>query len=146
VEDNPYGELRFEGERPPAVKSFDTQGRVMFLGTFSKTFCPGMRLGWVLGEGELLHKFVLVKQGADLQTSSLGQRELNQFMEDYDLDQHIETIKEVYRSRRNVMMEAMDTYFPKAEGLTYVYPNGGLFTWVELPAHMDARGAVQKSH
>lgn len=145
VEDNPYGELRFEGQRPPAVKSFDTQGRVIFLGTFSKTFCPGMRLGWVLGEGELLNKFVLVKQGADLQTSSLGQRELNQFMEDYDLDEHIGTILEVYRSRRNVMMEAMDTYFPKAEGMSYVYPNGGLFTWVELPAHISAQELFNKA-
>jgi 2-aminoadipate transaminase len=139
VEDNPYGELRFEGERPPAVKSFDTDGRVLFLGTFSKTFCPGMRLGWTLGEGELLHKFVLVKQGADLQTSSLGQRQLDQFMEDYDLDKHIETIKDVYRSRRNVMMGAMDEHFPKMEGLKYVFPNGGLFTWVEMPEELDAR-------
>lgn len=145
VEDNPYGELRFEGQRPPAVKSFDTHGRVIFLGTFSKTFCPGMRLGWVLGEGELLNKFVLVKQGADLQTSSLGQRELNQFMEDYDLDEHIGTILEVYRKRRNVMLEAMDTYFPKAEGLSYVYPNGGLFTWVELPAHISAQELFNKA-
>ena len=145
IEDNPYGELRFEGERPPAVKSFDTQGRVLFLGTFSKTFCPGMRLGWTLGEGELLNKFVLVKQGADLQTSSLGQRELNQFMEDYDLDDHIATIREVYRSRRDVMLAAMDTHFPKVEGLTYTYPNGGLFTWVELPAHMNARELFKKA-
>lgn len=145
IEDNPYGELRFEGERPPAVKSFDTQGRVLFLGTFSKTFCPGMRLGWTLGEGELLNKFVLVKQGADLQTSSLGQRELNQFMEDYDLDAHIATIREVYRSRRDVMLAAMDTHFPKVEGLTYTYPNGGLFTWVELPAHMNARELFKKA-
>ncbi|SMP59193.1 PLP-dependent aminotransferase family protein [Anoxynatronum buryatiense] len=145
VEDNPYGELRFEGQRPPAVKSFDTQGRVLFLGTFSKTFCPGMRLGWTLGEGELLNKFVLVKQGADLQTSSLGQRELNQFMEDYDLDEHIATIREVYRSRRDVMLTAMETYFPKVEGLTFTYPNGGLFTWVELPAHMNARELFKRA-
>ncbi|MEN1760154.1 PLP-dependent aminotransferase family protein [Anoxynatronum sibiricum] len=145
VEDNPYGELRFEGQRPPAVKSFDTQGRVLFLGTFSKTFCPGMRLGWTLGEGELLNKFVLVKQGADLQTSSLGQRELNQFMEDYDLDEHIATIREVYRSRRDVMLSAMETYFPKVEGLAFTYPNGGLFTWVELPAHLNARELFKKA-
>lgn len=145
VEDNPYGELRFEGERPPAVKSFDTDGRVIFLGTFSKTFCPGMRLGWTMGNGDMLQKFVLVKQGADLQTSSLGQRELNQFMEDYDLDEHISAIKEVYRARRNVMMEAMEAHFPKEEGLTYVYPNGGLFTWVELPAHINAQELFKKA-
>ena len=145
VEDNPYGELRFEGERPPAVKSFDTEGRVIFLGTFSKTFCPGMRLGWTLGEGELLNKFVLVKQGADLHTSSLGQRQLDQFMEDYSLDDHIKTILDVYRKRRNVMLSSMNKHFPKVEGLRYTYPNGGLFTWVELPKHLSARDVFERA-
>lgn len=139
VEDNPYGELRFEGERPPAVKSFDTQGRVLFLGTFSKTFCPGMRLGWTLGEGDLLEKFMLVKQGADLHTNSLAQRQLNQFLEDYSLDEHIAIIKDLYRRRRDVMMESMDASFPAHSELTHTYPSGGLFTWVELPAHLNAR-------
>ena len=139
VEDNPYGELRFEGERPPAVKSFDTQGRVLFLGTFSKTFCPGMRLGWTLGEGDLLEKFMLVKQGADLHTNSLAQRQLNQFLEDYSLDEHIAIIKDLYRRRRDVMMESMDASFPGHSELTHTYPSGGLFTWVELPAHLNAR-------
>ncbi len=76
VEDNPYGELRFEGESLPAIKSLDTEGRVIFLGTFSKTFCPGLRIGWVCAETEVLEKFIMVKQGADLQSSSISQREL----------------------------------------------------------------------
>ncbi|RQD68885.1 MAG: PLP-dependent aminotransferase family protein [Tindallia sp. MSAO_Bac2] len=143
IEDNPYGELRFEGERPPAVKSFDTEGRVIYLGTFSKTFCPGLRLGWTLGEGELLNKFVLVKQGSDLHTSSLSQQELNCFMEDYDMDEHIGKIREVYRKRRDIMMKTMEETFP--DSVKFTYPNGGLFTWVEMPEHMNAREVFKKA-
>jgi 2-aminoadipate transaminase len=86
VEDNPYGELRFEGEVLPAVKSLDTEGRVIFLGTFSKTFCPGLRIGWVCAADEVLNKYITVKQGADLQSSSISQRELNTYIEMYSLD------------------------------------------------------------
>ncbi|ABR46274.1 putative transcriptional regulator, GntR family [Alkaliphilus metalliredigens QYMF] len=143
VEDNPYGELRFEGERPPAIKSFDTEGRVIYLGTFSKTFCPGLRLGWTLGDGELLQKYIFVKQGADLHTNTLTQRELNKFLEMYDIDAHIEKIKDVYRKRRDVMMDSIKKYFPK--NVKYTYPEGGLFTWCELPQEMNAREIFLKS-
>ena len=137
VEDNPYGELRFEGEIPPSIKSFDTEGRVIFLGTFSKTFTPGLRMGWVNARDELLNKYIMVKQGADLQTNSMTQRELSVFLDMYDLDAHIEKIKDVYRSRRDTMMSAMKEYFP--EVVQYTYPKGGLFTWVVFPEHINAR-------
>ncbi len=137
VEDNPYGELRFEGEIPPSIKSFDTEGRVIFLGTFSKTFTPGLRMGWVNARPELLDKYIMVKQGADLQTNSMTQRELSVFLDMYDLDAHIEKIKDVYRSRRDTMMNAMKEYFP--EVVKYTYPKGGLFTWVVFPEHINAR-------
>ncbi|SET75376.1 2-aminoadipate transaminase [Natronincola peptidivorans] len=143
IEDNPYGELRFEGTRPPAVKSFDTEGRVVFLGTFSKTFCPGLRVGWTLAEKDLLEKYIFVKQGADLQTNTMAQREINKFLDIYDLDQHIEKIKDVYRKRRNIMMEGIKLHFP--QNLKYTYPEGGLFTWVELPAEVDARKVLEKA-
>ncbi|SDL30132.1 aminotransferase-like domain-containing protein [Natronincola ferrireducens] len=143
VEDNPYGELRFEGERPPAVKSFDTEGRVVFLGTFSKTFCPGLRIGWTLADKELLQKYIFVKQGSDLQTNTMAQREIDKFLELYDLDAHVEKIKAVYKRRRDIMLEGIKQYFP--QGLKYTYPEGGLFTWVELPEYMDAREVLQKA-
>lgn len=79
IEDNPYGELRFEGEILPAIKHFDTEGRVAFLGTFSKILCPGLRLGWVVADTDLLSKFILVKQGADLQSSTVSQVEITKF-------------------------------------------------------------------
>ncbi len=143
IEDNPYGELRFEGERPPSIKAFDTQGRVIYLGTFSKIFCPGLRVGWTLGDGEVLQKYIFVKQGADLHTSTLTQREINKFLEIYSIDAHIEKIKKVYRKRRDVMMGAIKKHFP--EEVRYTYPQGGLFTWCELPEGMDAKEVFKKS-
>lgn len=143
VEDNPYGELRFEGEIPPSLRSLDKDGRVVFLGSFSKTFCPGLRLGWVNADTKLLEKYIFVKQGSDLQTSSMSQRELSLFMDEYDLDVHIEKIKEVYRKRRDLMMETIKKEFPKEA--KYTYPEGGLFTWVELPEHINTRDLMVKA-
>jgi 2-aminoadipate transaminase len=143
VEDNPYGELRFEGENLPAIKSLDEDGRVIFLGTFSKTFCPGLRVGWVCAEEDILTKFITVKQGADLQSNSMAQREIDTFMEIYDLDAHVDKIREVYRHRRTLMMETMEMHFPK--GVKFTYPNGGLFTWVVLPKEINARDLMVKA-
>lgn len=141
VEDNPYGELRFEGEMLPAIKALDDDGRVIFLGTFSKTFCPGLRVGWVCAEEDVLNKFITVKQGADLQCNSMTQREINLYMELYDLDTHVEKIKNVYRARRNLMIETIKQEFP-AE-VTCTYPEGGLFTWCVMPAHLNARDLME---
>ncbi|MDK2918839.1 MAG: 2-aminoadipate transaminase [Candidatus Petromonas sp.] len=143
IEDNPYGELRFEGERLPSIKSMDTDGRVVFLGTFSKTFCPGLRIGWVCADGEVLNKYILVKQGADLQSNSMSQRELNKFLEMYDLDEHIEKIKKLYKKRRDLMIQTMEQHFPKE--VKFTRPEGGLFTWAELPEHINTRELMKKA-
>ena len=137
IEDNPYGELRFEGEAVPSVKSFDKTGCVLCLGTFSKIFCPGYRIGWIAGDKAIIEKYGLVKQGADLQCNTLAQMEIAKYLELYNIDEHIEKIREVYRKRRNVMIKTMEESFP--EDVTYTRPNGGLFAWVELPKHMNAR-------
>lgn len=143
VEDNPYGELRFEGDFLPAVKHFDTEGRVIFLGTFSKIFCPGLRLGWTVASPEVLNKFILAKQGADLQSSTISQMELAKFLEIYDIDEHIEELKKVYRNRRDLMLNTMKEEFP--ESVTYTHPEGGLFTWVVLPENINARDLAKKA-
>jgi DNA-binding transcriptional MocR family regulator len=143
LEDNPYGELRFEGEISPAVKHYDTEGRVIFLGTFSKIFCPGLRLGWVAAEPEVLSKFIMVKQGADLQSSTISQMEVASFLQQYNIEEHIEKIKDVYRKRRDLMMKTIEEEFP--EGVKYTYPEGGLFTWVVLPEHINARDLAVKA-
>ncbi|CEK32440.1 aminotransferase [[Clostridium] sordellii] len=142
VEDNPYGELRFEGEILPSLKGMDEKGLVIFLGSFSKIFCPGYRIGWVCASPEILSKFVFVKQGADLQASTISQREVSKFIDVYDLDAHVEKIKTVYKKRRDLMLSTIDECFP--EVVEHTYPEGGLFTWVELPKHLDARKIMEK--
>ncbi|WP_270647511.1 PLP-dependent aminotransferase family protein [Paeniclostridium hominis] len=142
VEDNPYGELRFEGEVLPSLKSMDEKGLVIFLGSFSKIFCPGYRIGWICASPQILSKFVFVKQGADLQASTISQREVSKFIEVYDLDAHVEKIKTVYKKRRDLMLSTIKEYFP--EGIEYTHPEGGLFTWIELPSHLDARKIMEK--
>ncbi len=143
VEDNPYGELRYEGELFPAIKHFDTEGRVIFLGTFSKIFCPGLRLGWIDAHPDVLRKFVLLKQGADLQSSTISQIEVATFLSEYDIDAHIEKIKVVYKRRRDLMVGIMKEKFPKE--VKYTIPEGGLFTWVTLPEHINTRDLAVKA-
>lgn len=89
IEDNPYGELRFEGIPLPSLKALDKKGLVMFLGTFSKTFCPGLRIGWAAADQSVLEKYILLKQSADLQTSTIAQREVAKFLEMFNLDEHV---------------------------------------------------------
>lgn len=137
LEDNPYGELRFEGESLPSLKSMDKKGLVIFLGTFSKILCPGYRLGWTCASQNILKKFIFVKQVADLQASSISQIEVSKFIDLYNLDNHVKKINEVYARRRDLMLETMKEEF--SEGVEYTYPEGGLFIWVELPKHLDSR-------
>lgn len=143
LEDNPYGDLRFEGEILPSLKSMDKKGLVIFLGTFSKIFCPGFRVGWVIAKPEILDAYVKIKQGADLQTSSIGQREINRFFEMYSIDEHIAKIKEVYTKRRDIMMSTIDKHMPA--GVKYNKPEGGMFLWLELPLTMNARDIFEEA-
>ena len=142
IEDNPYGELRFEGEILPSLKSMDTAGLVIGTGTFSKTFCPGMRIGWLVAEPEIIEKYVLIKQGADLCTSLRSQMEVDLFMEIFDFEANLQQLIELYRKRRNAMVEALEESMPA--GVTFTRPQGGLFLWVELPPHMRAVELLQE--
>ena len=142
VEDNPYGELRFDGETLPSLKSLDTKGLVIYLGTFSKIFCPGYRLGWTCAAPEILTKFNVCKQGADLQASTISQMEVNKFIEMYDLDAHVEKIKECYSKRRDVMLKAMEDEFPDC--VEFTHPQGGVVTWVTFPEGIDAGEMAKK--
>ncbi|OFI07762.1 2-aminoadipate transaminase [Clostridium acetireducens DSM 10703] len=143
IEDAPYGELLYEGEKIPSIKSFDEAGYVVYLGTFSKTFCPGLRLGWVYATDEILQKYIIVKQGVDLQTSSFDQRLAAAFMSKYDLNQHIAEINKVYKKRRELMFDSMDKYFPT--GVEYTRPQGGLFLWVTLKEGVDAAELMKEA-
>ena len=142
VEDNPYGELRFEGEYLPALKSMDTKGLVVFLGTFSKILAPGYRLGWVCADDEILAKYNFMEQAASLQASTVGQMETSKWIDMFDLDAHVNTIRECYRKRRAVMLETLAKELP--EPCTFTRPEGGLFAWVVLPEYMDAKDLQMK--
>lgn len=143
LEDNPYGELRFEGEFLPAVKSFDSDNGVVCTGTFSKIFCPGHRIAWVAGDKDVVRKYVLLKQGTDLQCNTMAQLEIAKFLELYDIDVHVERIRAVYKNRRDLMVRGMENEFP--DGVTFTRPQGGLFAWATLPVGISARAVLEKS-
>ncbi len=142
VEDNPYGELRFEGESLPSVKAFDKAGNILCTGSFSKIFCPGFRIGWIAGDKEIIRKYVLVKQGTDLQCNTIAQMTIAEYLKRYDIDKHIKKIVEVYRKRRDIAVRSIECYFPK--NIKFTHPEGGLFTWIELPEGVSARNILEK--
>ncbi|MDY0395043.1 PLP-dependent aminotransferase family protein [Virgibacillus halophilus] len=136
VEDNPYGAIRFLGDEFPPVKHFDTEGRVIYISTFSKILTPGLRLGWICADEGFIEKYVAFKQAADLHTDSFAQRMTAKYLELYDLEEHIHKIKSVYKERCTVMLSCLEEFFPKR--LSYSKPEGGLFIWVELPENVSA--------
>lgn len=142
IEDDPYGELRYDGDVVPSLKSMDTKGNIIFLGSFSKIFMPGLRVAWMVADPVIIDKVVKLKQAVDLQSSSFAQRQASYFIDMFDLDAHVEKIKALYGKRRTLMYDSMKEYFP--EGVTFTYPEGGLFTWVTLPENMDAKEIMPK--
>jgi 2-aminoadipate transaminase len=144
VEDDPYSALRFEGETLPPLMALDAArlkttdgypaGNVIYLGSFSKTLAPGLRLAWISAPPEVISKLVQLKQGADLHTPIFVQMMAYETARDGFLERHILKIREVYRERRNVMLGAMDEYFPP--DVHWTQPAGGLFLWVRLPEGM----------
>ena len=142
IDDNPYDELRFEGEYLPALKSLDTKGLVIYLGTFSKILAPGYRIGWVCAEEHILAKYNIMEQAASLPASTIGQMETSKWIDMFDLDAHVATIRACYDKRRKVMLETLERELP--EGCTFTHPVGGLFAWVVLPEYMDAKELQMK--
>jgi DNA-binding transcriptional MocR family regulator len=137
IEDNPYGELTFEGEPPQAIQAMDDEGIVLSLGTFSKIFCPGLRIGWIAARRPILDKLVVLKQAADLHSSTLDQMIASVYMQRHDIEKDLVQKREVYRQRRDAMLSALETEMPP--GVTVTHPKGGLFLWLELPDAVDAR-------
>jgi DNA-binding transcriptional MocR family regulator len=142
LEDDPYGEIRYDIDKLPSLKSMDTQGKVVFLGSFSKIFMPGLRLGWIVANPQIVDKFIKYKQAVDLGTSTFGQRQAAYFCQMFDMEKHIKDICALYGKRRTLMYDSMKKYFPA--GITFTYPQGGLFTWVTLPEQLDAKEMMPK--
>ena len=142
VEDDPYGELRFEGEDIPPIISMHKEN-VIYLGTFSKTLAPGIRLGWIIAPEIVMDRLVQAKQGADLHTGTYIQMLAYDIASRGILKRHVETIRKVYRERRDVMLAAMEQYFPPA--VTWTRPEGGLFLWVRCPEGVDTEKLLEQA-
>ena len=136
LEDTPYRHLRYDGETLPTLKSLDTQGRVIFLGSFSKILTPGMRLGWAVASPPILGRLGLLKLAADTQTSTLNMAAASAFMDQFDLDAHIVDVCTAYRHKRDLMLQVLEAGMPAS--VTFTRPAGGLFTWLTFPGGFDA--------
>ncbi len=135
LEDSPYRPLRFEGEHLPTLKSMDTEGRVVYLGSFSKILAPGMRLGWAVAGGEVWQKLARLKLAGDTQCSTLNMMAAAKFLRDYPIDEHIAGVNTAYRRKRQLMFDVLDAEFPKS--VQYTCAEGGLFTWLSFPEGFD---------
>ncbi len=143
IEDNPYGELNFTGKTIRSIKSFDKDGRVIYLGSFSKIASPGMRLGWVCADPELIAKMTLAKETADVCTDVLSQVIAAEFFKGGHLRDHLEKLIGTYKSRRDAMLSAIEAHFPK--GVRSNHPLGGFFVWAELPEGLNAVTLFEKA-
>lgn len=159
IEDDPYGELRYEGEHLPPLVVLDAQhlssrpdysnghgfmrGNVIYISTFSKTLAPGLRLAWIVAPEDVIQRCVMVKQGMDLHTSTLVQMTAYEIVKDGFLEKHIRFIRQVYGERRDIMLDALERYFPP--GAQWTHPKGGLFLWATLPQEIDTLAMMPKA-
>jgi len=155
IEDDPYGQLRYEGEHIPSVVALDSEfrgpngngmhytGNVIYLSTFSKLLAPGLRLAWVIAPPEVIRKLVMIKQAADLHTASFNQYVAYEVGKGGFLDEHVKVIRAIYKERRDVMLEMMEEIFPRE--VTWRKPKGGMFLWGILPQGMDAAEVLKRA-
>ena len=153
IEDDPYGQLRYEGEHIPSVVALDSEfrgpngchysGNVIYLSTFSKLLAPGLRLAWVIAPPEVIRKLVMIKQAADLHTASFNQYVAYEVGKGGFLNEHVKVIRAIYKERRDVMLEMMAEMFPRE--VTWLKPKGGMFLWSILPAGMDAAQVLKRA-
>ena len=142
AEDDPYRDLRYTGEKLPSIKSFDREGWVVFLGSFSKIISPGLRVGFMAGDARILRKCTIGKQSSDVHTANLNQAIVDRFLRENLLPAHIASICGSYREQLGAMLEELRA-FP--EGTRYTRPEGGLFVWVELPSGIDAKELLEQA-
>ena len=135
IEDDPYGKLSYDADHIKPIKTFDDEGHVIFMSTFSKILSPGFRLAWTIASDELTRKLEICKQALDLCTNTFTQFIASEFMRRGSMDLHIMKINEMYKPKRDLMMDAMEKYFP--EGYVCNKPKGGMFAWVTLPEGID---------
>ncbi len=140
IEDSPYRDLRYAGEKIPAIFALDQRRggtNVIGIYTFSKLFCPGVRVGFNMGPAEVIARMTHIKEGAILNTPKWNQDMCTAFLEDPGLEQHLEVCRSYYREKLAIFIETMAQHFPPGSGVTWTHPEGGLFLWVSVPEHID---------
>ena len=148
LEDSPYRNLRYSGETIPSLFSLDQQrggSNVIGIYTFSKLFCPGMRVGFNIAPKRVIEKMTNIKEGSTLNTPKYNQDLCAAFLIEMDWQNHLEKCQNYYRDKLNVLLEAMDTYIPRDTGITWTNPDGGLFIWVTLPKRIDTLKLFHKA-
>ena len=143
LEDNPYGYISFEGPMPQPIKGLDDEGRVMYTSTFSKIVSPGMRIGWLVAHKEFISKMVEAKSSTSISNSLIDQYAAAKLFQQGVVDRQIEKMTKVYRKKRDVILEAMASSFPKEA--KWNHPKGGLFLWVILPKHVNATDLLMEA-
>ena len=143
LEDNPYGELRFRGEDIPTIKSMDTEGIVVYNGSYSKVLSAGMRIGFVCGPKPIIQKMIIAKQGGDCHSNIFFQMVVDEFFRNYDVEAHIQKIRGIYRDKCDFMLDCLDKYMDKR--VTWTHPDGGLFLWCSLPEGYDSLDFARKA-
>ena len=143
LEDNPYGDLRYSGEFLPAIKSFDTEGIVIYAGSFSKVISPGIRVAYTIAPKPIFQKLVVCKQGNDVHTNVWSQMVCYEFITKYDFEAHLEKLRSIYRVKAKYCMDLLDKYC--APEITYDKIDGGLFIWCKLPEGVDMPDYVRKA-
>jgi 2-aminoadipate transaminase len=142
IEDDPYNEIRFEGDFLPPVFARNPE-RTIWCGSFSKMISPGIRAGWICAPQKLMPYLLRIKQAADLHTNNIVQRLIFRFLRDNDPEEHLRKVRLAYKVQKDAMIQAIQEYFP--EGVTYTNPEGGMFIWATLPDRIDVDELVTKA-
>lgn len=137
IEDDPYKELGFTGSHLPSISQFDNCNYVITLGSFSKVLCPGLRVGWIIANEDIISKFVYAKQATDLQTNEIIQRQINNYLNLYSFEDHLDKIREKYKQRCDISCEVASEFFPI--NVNFTKPTGGFFLWLRLPENINTR-------
>lgn len=143
LEDNPYGDLRFAGTDIAPIKSFDTEGRVIYSRTFSKILAPGLRVGYVSAPAEIISKMIVCKQVSDVHTNIWAQQICNRFMETCDMNEHLASLRKIYKAKYQLMADGINEHF--SEKVKVTKPEGGLFIWADLPEGTDMMAFCKKA-
>lgn len=143
IEDNPYGDLRFAGEAVAPIKTMDKNGRVIYVGSFSKTLSPGLRVGFVACHRDIMDRIVVAKQVNDVHTPLINQMLVEEYIENYDYDAHVKAGCELYGRKCALMLDSMEKYFPGC--VSYTRPEGGIFLWCTMPKGTDSKEIFKKA-